>query len=148
MNTDKGLHRKIINDFKILRRSNPERGRELLNNYKGFLRYNSEWARQVAKIILEILEYRDESESLTFTGEDLQDYYPKLKRIFNNSESVRESTNRTLLDMGCIESLGRNRYATYKVTNHSRLIWWSMSLEERQRLIEALENEINNNLPK
>lgn len=122
---------------------------ELLDILKGLLRYNSEWDRQVAKIIIEILEYRDESESLTFTGEDLQDYYPKLERIFN-IESVRETTNRTLLNIGCIESLGRegSRYATYKVTNHSLLIWWSMSLEERQRLIEALENEINNNLPK
>lgn len=115
--------------------------------------YDIPWKEAVARIILEILEYRDDLGQRMFTGEDLQDFYKRLGINFEGNRSIRESTNKVLQnyrdsDPCVIEFLGRippdRKYATYKVTDDGIKVLEidAMSLEELQRHIEVMEQEL------
>ena len=115
--------------------------------------YDIPWKEAVSRIILEILEHRDDLERRMFTGKDLQDFYKRLGKSFEGSHSIRETTHKVLQeyknsDPLVIEFLGRippdRKYATYKVTDEGIKILElnAMSLEELQKHIETLEQEI------
>lgn len=115
--------------------------------------YDIPWKEAVSRIILEILEHRDDLERRMFTGKDLQDFYKRLGKSFESNRSIRESTNKVLQnyrdsDPCVIEFLGRIppdlKYATYRVTDDGIKVLEieAMSLEELQEHIEALEQEI------
>lgn len=115
--------------------------------------YDIPWKEAVSRIILEILEYRDDLGRRMFTGKDLQDYYNRLAKSFEGNRHIRESTHKVLQqynksDPRVIEFLDRippdRKYATYKVTDDGLKVleMKAMSLEELQKHIETLEQEL------
>ena len=115
--------------------------------------YDIPWKEAVSRIILEILEHRDDLGRRVFTGKDLQDFYKRLGKNFEGNHSIRESTNKVLQhynksDPRVIEFFGRippdRKYATYKVTDDGLKVleMEAMSLEELQKHIETLEQEL------
>lgn len=125
----------------------------LLTNQKDKTMYDIPWKEAVSRIILEILEHRDDLERRMFTGKDLQDFYKRLGRSFEENHSIRESTNKVLQNYRdnvprVIEFFGRippdRKYATYKVTDDGFKVLEidAMSLEELQKHLEELQKQI------
>lgn len=122
---------------------------DTINLLKNLLRFNSQWEHEVAKIILEILEHRDPLDLQEFTGEDMSDFYPRLKAIFGKTNrNIKNSANKALQklrDWGSIEFLGPipgSQYSRYRITNSFILEWLALTLEERRNIVKAAENKL------
>ena len=73
----------------------------------------SEWEQELGWIIAEMLEYRDPSGLMIFEPRDIQDYYPRLKEMWPDNNSISETVSKmlaSLVNRGELEKPNRGEY--------------------------------------
>lgn len=73
----------------------------------------SEWEQELGLIIIEMFEYRDPSGFMIFEPRDIQDYYPRLKKMWPDNNSISETVGKmlaSLVNRGELEKPNRGEY--------------------------------------
>ncbi len=73
----------------------------------------SKWEQELGWIIIEMLEYTDPSGLMIFEPRDIQDYYPRLKKMWPDNNSIDQTVGKmlaSLVNRGELEKPNRGEY--------------------------------------
>ena len=115
------------------------------------------WEQDVGEIIVEMYEIRDPSGQMLFKPRDLKDYYPRLRSMWPENNSISATISRKLADLLSREVLEKPTYSQYRIVEgellflhlklrvaNKEILESNKELLESKQKITELEKQLDN----
>ena len=115
------------------------------------------WEQDVGEIIVEMYEIRDPSGQMLFKPRDLKDYYPRLRNMWPENNSISATISRKLADLLSREVLEKPTYSQYRIVEgellflhlklrvaNKEILESNKELLESKQKITELEKQLDN----